>query len=239
MPGKFNLDDYVTVNTRIAGFYEKWPEGAIRTVLLSEPGAKTVVFRAEAYRDYHDVENPVSVGHAHEIEGVGMVNQTSAMENCETSAVGRALAMAGFEVTKGVASREEMAAAERRMEYTNAAKPQTPQNFSPKSGSQPAPAAPPAGGGDIASKQSVNALIRLMQQKGIIPPYAAYDTPEGKFRAEKMREFTEIQVGKRDSRTLTDRDVADMTDFLTDLPDREYGRSLTDGATEVRDGDSA
>ncbi len=137
MPGKFNLDDYVTVNTRIAGFYEKWPDGAIRTVLLSEPCAKTVVFRAEAYRDYHDVENPVSVGHAHEIEGVGMVNQTSAMENCETSAVGRALAMAGFEVTKGVASREEMAAAEKRFEYTNARQPQpqTPQNFSPKSGS--------------------------------------------------------------------------------------------------------
>lgn len=141
MPGKFNLDDYVTVNTRIERFYTKYPEGAIRTVLLSDPGAKTVVLRAEVYRDYHDIENPISVGHAHEIEGVGMVNQTSAMENCETSAVGRALAMAGFEVTKGVASREEMAGAARRQEYleTNAAKPQTSQNFSPKSGNADAP----------------------------------------------------------------------------------------------------
>jgi len=43
-----------------------------------------------------------------------VVNTTSALENCETSAWGRALAAAGFEVTKGIASREEMAKVNRQ-----------------------------------------------------------------------------------------------------------------------------
>ena len=62
-----------------------------------------------------------------------MVNTTSALENCETSAWGRALAAAGFEVTKGIASREEMAAAAQR--------PQTPPPTRQPQGAQGKPQA--------------------------------------------------------------------------------------------------
>ena len=48
------------------------------------------------------------VGHAAERDNTGFVNKTSALENCETSAVGRALAFAGFGGDFAIASKEEV-----------------------------------------------------------------------------------------------------------------------------------
>ena len=101
------LKDYVEVNVRIEKFYEKYPNGRIITEILSwENGV--VVMKASVYRDMND-EVPSATGHAYEKEGSTFINKTSALENCETSAVGRALAMLGFEIRKSVASREEVA----------------------------------------------------------------------------------------------------------------------------------
>src|SRR5262249_28745958 len=66
-----------------------------------------------------DDAQPSATGHAFEQRGVGSrANRTSHIENCETSAIGRALAMLGFEVERGIASREEMEKV-RRMEASS------------------------------------------------------------------------------------------------------------------------
>ena len=101
----FNLDDYETVEERLIKFWRGNPEGRIVTVMLSGSGSQFIV-RAELYKNGSD---PVwATGLAEEtVQGRG-VNSTSALENCETSAIGRALANAGY-ATKGKrASREEM-----------------------------------------------------------------------------------------------------------------------------------
>ena len=100
-----NLDDYVDVATRIQHFYKKYPDGSLQSSIVHDDG-KRIVMRALAYRKPDD-PSP-GVGHAEEIRGDGPVNRTSALENSETSAWGRALAALGFEVRNGVASREEM-----------------------------------------------------------------------------------------------------------------------------------
>ena len=102
---RYNLDDYVQVNKRIEKFYEKYPHGSIQTEIASlENGV--VIFKAYAYRDEADVRP--ATGHAYEKEGSSFINETSYIENCETSAVGRALAMLGFEIKKSIASKEEV-----------------------------------------------------------------------------------------------------------------------------------
>ena len=100
------LKDYVEVNTRIMKFYEKYPEGRILTEILDWKDG-VVVMKATVYRDSSDII--AATGHAYEKEGSSFINKTSALENCETSACGRALAMLGFEIKKSIASKEEVA----------------------------------------------------------------------------------------------------------------------------------
>jgi hypothetical protein len=80
--------------------------------MVSIPGADICVIRAELWLE--DV--CIATGYAEEVRGAGNVNRTSHVENCETSAVGRALAnagMAGTDVNKRP-SREEMAKVQRQ-----------------------------------------------------------------------------------------------------------------------------
>jgi len=102
---KFDLNDYVTVNTRIEEFYKKYPEGSIQTEIISDNDGK-IIFKAYAFRNQEDTKP--ATGHAMEVEGSSYINKTSHVENAETSAVGRALAMAGFEIKKAICSREEV-----------------------------------------------------------------------------------------------------------------------------------
>jgi hypothetical protein len=100
-----SLEDYVDVATRIQALYEKNPEGTLAAGIMVDDGTR-ILMRATATRHAEDY-NP-GLGHAEEIRGEGMVNKTSAIENCETSAWGKALASIGMEVRKGIASRQEM-----------------------------------------------------------------------------------------------------------------------------------
>jgi hypothetical protein len=102
----FNLDDYETVEERLVKFWKEHPDGQIHTKLLDSSATRFIV-SAEIYRTEAD-NKPWTTGLAEEtVQGRG-VNATSALENCETSAIGRALANAGY-ATKGKrASREEM-----------------------------------------------------------------------------------------------------------------------------------
>ncbi len=100
------LKDYVEVNIRIMKFYEKYPEGRILTEIVSWEN-EVIVMKATVYRGSEEVI--AATGFAYEKEGSNFINKTSALENCETSAVGRALAILGFEIKKSVASYEEVA----------------------------------------------------------------------------------------------------------------------------------
>jgi hypothetical protein len=102
----FNLDDYEPVAVRHSRWLAQHPNGRTITHMVSQPGADVCVIRAELWLE--DV--CVATGYAEEVRGAGNVNRTSHVENCETSAVGRALAnagMAGTDVNKRP-SREEM-----------------------------------------------------------------------------------------------------------------------------------
>ena len=103
----FNLEDYETVEERLIKYWKDHPDGRIDTRLV-EASATRFIVQAYIYRTEVD-QHPWSSGLAEEtIQGRG-VNATSALENCETSAIGRALASAGY-ATKGKRpSREEMA----------------------------------------------------------------------------------------------------------------------------------
>jgi hypothetical protein len=102
----FNLEDYETVEERLTKFWKENPDGRIDTKLLDFNSGRYIV-QAFIYRT--EVDNFAwSTGLAEETVSGRGVNSTSALENCETSAIGRALANAGY-ATKGKrASREEM-----------------------------------------------------------------------------------------------------------------------------------
>ena len=102
----FNLEDYETVEERLIKFWKEHPDGQIHTELLDQTSGRFIVM-ASIFRTEADLK-PWTTGLAEEtVQGRG-VNATSALENCETSAIGRALANAGY-ATKGKrASREEM-----------------------------------------------------------------------------------------------------------------------------------
>ena len=102
----FNLEDYETVEERLEKFWKEYPDGRIESELL-EASANRFIVLARIYRTEADQRYWTS-GLAFEVISDRGVNATSALENAETSAIGRALANAGF-ATKGKrASRSEM-----------------------------------------------------------------------------------------------------------------------------------
>jgi hypothetical protein len=111
MNGPKGLGDYEPVEERLAKFWKAYPTGRVATELVAYSAAQYIV-RAEVYRDIGD-PLPFATGFAEEQVGVGMVNKTSALENGETSAIGRALANGGFAPKGARPSREEMTKASR------------------------------------------------------------------------------------------------------------------------------
>ena len=83
--------EYVEVNERIRHFRENYPEGSIVTELVSNNNGMCV-FKAIIY----NMDQVVATGHAYEKEGSTFINKTSYIENCETSAIGRALGILGI-----------------------------------------------------------------------------------------------------------------------------------------------
>ena len=102
----FDLSQYETVEERLVKFWKENPDGRISTELIEWAAGRFIV-KAYVYRTEADPQ-AWATGLAFEQITDGGVNKTSALENCETSAIGRALANAGY-ATKGKrASREEM-----------------------------------------------------------------------------------------------------------------------------------
>jgi hypothetical protein len=103
----FNLEDYETVEERLIKFWNDHPDGRIDTTLVEHTLQRFIV-RASIYRTEVDAQ-AWSTGFAEETVSTRGVNSTSALENCETSAIGRALANAGYASKGKRPSREEMA----------------------------------------------------------------------------------------------------------------------------------
>lgn len=107
---------YGEVSERIKAFRYVYPEGTIETELLSndgEIGKRTCIFKAKVYNGNGYL---LGTGTAYEQEGNSYINKTSYIENCETSAVGRALSMAGFSINTSIVSYEEISNADLQQE---------------------------------------------------------------------------------------------------------------------------
>jgi hypothetical protein len=102
----FNLADYETVEVRLEKFIKDHANFRIATELESFQNNRYIV-KAYLYKDLND-EVSWSTGYAEETISERGVNSTSALENCETSAIGRALANAGYAAKGKRPSREEM-----------------------------------------------------------------------------------------------------------------------------------
>ncbi len=116
----FNLNDYEPVANRIARFWADHPEGAIYSELIYDDGERCVV---KATVHFVKGEPAVSSDYAEEMKTERGVNATSRIENCCTSAQGRALSAAGYlgsDWTKK-STREEMQKVER---LTTSSQPQ-------------------------------------------------------------------------------------------------------------------
>lgn len=102
--------DYAMVPERVTAFRKLYPEGFISTEIIANDGT-TVLMQAKAgyYRENGEAVI-LGTGFAQEVRGKGMVNGTSHIENCETSAVGRALGFLGLGLNGGgICSAEELA----------------------------------------------------------------------------------------------------------------------------------
>ena len=104
--GEVTSKEYAEVNQRIKAFRMVYPIGLIHTHMLSNENG-ICIFRAEVYTGGEN-SRLLATGTAFEKESSSFINQTSYIENCETSAVGRALGMAGFGIDTSVASAEEV-----------------------------------------------------------------------------------------------------------------------------------
>jgi hypothetical protein len=96
--------DYAEVNQRIKAFRMVYPQGFIKTELVSLENGVCVIKATVGVGE----TMILGTGYAYEKEGSTFINKTSYIENCETSAVGRALGMAGFGIDVSVASAEEV-----------------------------------------------------------------------------------------------------------------------------------
>lgn len=101
---------YAEVHQRIKAFRMVYPSGFIVTEMTSNEGGICHFTASVGYYDPMTGDaRTVATGHAYEKETASNINQTSYIENCETSAIGRALGVAGFGIDTAVASAEEMA----------------------------------------------------------------------------------------------------------------------------------
>lgn len=167
---------YIDVAQRIQGFWELYPQGRIVTEMVADDG-KRCVFKAEAYDMAEGGAGLLATGHAYEVNSGRGVNATSYIENCETSAVGRALGMLGIGSTDSIASADEVMNAQQR------------QAQAAKTAQKPAPAPQPKQDQLKAAKVRLwNALQNYAAEHGGIAdqllegvkkrPGAQMDSPE-------------------------------------------------------------
>lgn len=117
MPVRIHNKDYLTVAERIATFRGDHKDWCINTDIISN--ADLIVIKAVISNEKGE---QIGSGYAEEVRGSSAINKTSALENCETSAIGRALASCGYggeqyssanEVSEAVLQQARLEAVER------------------------------------------------------------------------------------------------------------------------------
>lgn len=111
--------DYAEVNQRVKAFRMLYPQGSLPTELISNENG-VCIFKASVITDDGKL---LATGTAYEKENSSFINKTSYIENCETSAVGRALGLAGFGIDTSIRSAEEMENAIAQQEEIDKEKP--------------------------------------------------------------------------------------------------------------------
>jgi hypothetical protein len=113
----FNMNDYIDVKTRITMLYAKWPEASIQFQFMGtlDHDPEMIWGIAHVYRTPDDRQP--ATGTAQELaKGKTNFTRGSELQNLETSAVGRALGMLGIGIEKGLATSDEIEAAQERQQ---------------------------------------------------------------------------------------------------------------------------
>ena len=198
---KFNLDDYELVEDRLKKYWKDNPEGMISTnvVHITEDGT-CVTIKADVTDNNGRL---VATGIAQETKGYGFANTTSWVENCETSAIGRALANWKYQGNKKARpSREEMAKVERNsVTPTTDTKKKAEESVAVSSATSPIEQIKEAGFGDTKGAKHPNGALAI-DEDGLICPcgsnarvkyYKAHEKSKPKspdFRCQAMGQCT-------------------------------------------------
>lgn len=165
----FDLNSYVDVQERINRFRDEYPEGAIITEIAYARDYDSVVVKAKVYRNLSD-PRPASTGIAGEERGAdsrAKANFTSWHENCETSAIGRALVNLGYaKTTKDRPSRQEMDKVVRGGGQPLAQREQSPPSDQPVASVKPETKAKGEPTPIITPLQKLHGLARLRGLEG-------------------------------------------------------------------------
>lgn len=124
--GEYEVKKYAQVNERIKAFRSVYPTGFITTDIIYQCDDLVIVKATAGY--YQQIEKDINdeikqvilaTGTAYEREGSSFINNTSYIENAETSATGRCLALCGFGIDSSIASVEEVNNAKAQDEKNN------------------------------------------------------------------------------------------------------------------------
>ena len=201
---RFNLNDYATVAERITAFWAKHPEGRIHTTLV-EYAADHVVMRAEIFSDREDAR-PVATDYAEEIRTERGVNSSSMVENCSTSAIGRALANYGMSLSKARPSREEMQKVQRMEQASRPAPHSAPAR---QDAPRPLRPAEPAAALPVTAEQITAVEDTLTQQH-------ERETPEGALAwLASAPNRTEMHEAHRRVRAFVEQGILDKAQMAT------------------------
>ena len=113
---KIHGKDYVLVNERVQEFHKLYPNGSIRTDLVEF--TDRFIVKAEICPDVSD-RMRIFTAYAYEMVGSSQINKTSALENCETSAIGRCLGFLNIGIDGSIASADEVQNAIHQQEAHN------------------------------------------------------------------------------------------------------------------------
>lgn len=205
---------YAEVNQRILVFWSLFPAGRIITDKTMDDGQRCE-FKCYVFRDEED-EKPTTTGHAYEVKQ-GNVNSTSYVENCETSAIGRALELLGIGATTAIASADEVLNAIAQQEAaSNARRQQTPTQ-TPKQPQTPQKQAP-AG----SRKEMFTNITRLKMQ-----------AMEQGVKEEGINSWFEAKFGKVGMNRLTNEQLREVTDYLETIVRDSADMHLVKGAGNV------